>query len=114
MFHEKRLQADLSSAQTKLEEVSNLLNDLDDADDYINYVKEYKELENRYNQEINIGTPQEKLIPVLSRMDDLKYKIDDFLNKVKTDGKKSEVLVDMFYDTDRLWNSKKAMLGAVR
>jgi hypothetical protein len=47
-------------------------------------------------------------------MDDLKYKIDDFLNKVKTDGKKSEVLVDMFYDTDRLWNSKKAMLGAVR
>ena len=114
MFHEKRLQADLSSAQTKLEEVTNLLHDLDDADDYVSCIKQYKELENRYNQEISIGTPQEQLMPILQKMDDLKYKMDSFLTKVKTDGKKSETLVDMFYDTDKLWNSKKAILGAVR
>jgi len=114
MFHEKRLQADLSSAQTKLEEVTNLLGDLDDADDYVTNIKQYKELENRYNQELKLGTPQEQLIPVLEKMSDLKYKIDDFLHKVKTDGKKSDILIDMFYDTDKLWNSKKAMLGAIR
>ena len=114
MFHEKRLQADLSSAQTKLEDTTNLLRDLDDAEDYVNTIKQYKELENRYNQELRLGTPQEDLIPLLQKMSDLKYKMDDFIQKVKTDGKKSEVLLDMFYDTDKLWDSKKAMLGAIR
>ena len=90
-FWERQTESSLTSSENELAKINLNIKDLDDVQDYINDVNNYKSLVQRQNQGEDVK----------AELNQLGAKIKERQEFYKTEGKKSDTLVDLFFNPDK-------------
>lgn len=97
LFHEKRIKTNLTSSEQDLAKANINLDDLEDVQDYINSINELKGLSEQYSKAETL----EQRNDIESQMKELAKSISDKNEYFATQGKKSWMLTDMFFDPEK-------------
>lgn len=111
LFHEKRLQAETTNNQNKVAEATQNLKEIENAEKYADLVDQKTNLEREYNfavQQQNTPAIQE----LGEKLVEVNNEILSFQNKIKTEGKKNGVNVQLFFDPNKAGLSEGMRIAA--
>ena len=97
MFQEKRVSTNLTSSEQDLAKANINIKDLENVQDYINNINELKQLS---EERANAETPEQQK-QIENRMKEIGQLISKQNEYFATEGKKSWMLTDMFFDPEK-------------
>lgn len=100
LWHEKRLQAELGAAHSKLADLKQSLDQIDEAERYADLMDSLRRLRISATNAYNSGN-QDVAQQYESAFKDILKEINDLQEKIKTDGKKSDVFLNLFFDPEK-------------
>lgn len=100
LFQEKRLQAETTNRLNQVSEAEQKLQDLKDVEAYADLIDKKTALTNEYNKAVTSGDV-ESAMTIKTQLDDTIKQIAEFQDKVKTDGKRNDLYIDLFFDPNK-------------
>lgn len=97
LWHEKRLQAEMTNRLNQVNEAKDNLTKLDEAEQYANLIENRFALQEQYKLAIETGDT-ERAIKIQDAFSKNEKNILDFQEKIKTSGKKNDINVELFFD----------------
>ena len=100
LFHEKRLQAETTNRLNQVNEAKQNLSELDAAEQYADLIDKRNSLQEQYKTAVSIGSPT-----MIQKISDDIHKVEqdiaNFQNNIKTNGKRSDINVQLFFDPSK-------------